>query len=207
MSGLKSFLLFITLFFCSSSILTAQLGNVQRDQVIGGELFGENFILSYGVNIGIGTLPSNRNNFTYFDLGILLNGRYNFLVPDNNSAFGIDIAPEVGTYTNGSLANYLGFSLPLMLSYNFGLGSTYESDKRFGLAVKTGIELDLGPLIGDRIPDFKPIILIPVAQLDIRFLKRGRSNIRDLYFKYGFISNETDGPNFTVAVGGLYMID
>lgn len=187
--------------------MIAQIGNISRDQVIGGELFGDNFHMSYGFNIGIGTLPSSRNNFTFIDIGVLLNGRYNFYKINEDNALGIDIAPEVGSYSNGSLANYLGFSIPVLASYNFGLGSTYESNRRIGLALKAGLELDIGPLVGERIPNYTPLTVLYVVQLDARFWKRGRNNIRNLYFKYGYISNENDGLNFVVSGGGLYMID
>ena len=189
------------------NISRPQLGNITRDQVLGGEYLGDKFFLSYGINIGFGTLPSNKNNYTYLDIGVLFNGRYNYYEINNNQSFGIDVAPEVGSYSSPSLENYLGFSIPLMASYNLGLGSTYESDNLFGLALKAGVELDVGPLIGDRVPNFIPLLVHPVVQLDIRFWKRAKRNIRDLYIKYGYISNETDGPNFTLAVGALYIID
>jgi len=126
------------------------------------QTIAEKIFYQWGGQIGATVLPSYdriytddpysnsdetelRGNQSYtFEFGMLCRLRYNLLEIDNNKSIGLGIAPglsymlQATSLPEDDIVNSVGFSLPFEFSYNFGPGSTYDSDKNVGFVFVAG---------------------------------------------------------------------
>ncbi len=74
--------------------------------------------------------------------------RYNFSEPDSEKAFSLSVQPalSVGFYSN---AGRFYFNLPVMAGWDFGAGSTYNSNANVGGFLRLGFEYNVLPLLKD----------------------------------------------------------
>jgi len=120
----------------------------------------------------------------------IYNYRYNLSEPSDNSAFTASAIPALGVFfgDNGGKNDGFGsFNLPLMLGYEFGAGSTYNSISNAGGFIRLGLEWTLAPMIGIDNNDGADIPnswVEPVAQAGVRYWNK-KNKLREIHVKYG----------------------
>lgn len=172
-----------------------------------------NLYMTYGSQFGFGNVELKQFDFGFFDFGISYGFRYNIVDISDDFAIGFDLNPEIGFYS-GELDQFsndglLGIHIPAFISLNFGVGSTYDSDKNIGVSIKPGVQLMMGPLVGiESSTDFKKTALVPVLQLSGRFWKRSTNKLREIFIKVGSkpASREDSDGTFIAYLGGAYFI-
>jgi len=116
----------------------------------------EKFFFQWGAQAGYFTLPSyDRFNNAgekfaeqekFYDLGVNIGLRYNLKeISDEQSiglianfGFGIIVGNTILTEEREKNGIY---HIPIDLSYHYGAGSTYASDKDFGFTIRAGVDL------------------------------------------------------------------
>jgi len=169
-----------------------------------------NLYTTYGSQFGVGNVDLGTTEYSFYDFGFSLGARYNLYDFTDNIAVGFEVAPEIGMMrsTEFNEEGFLGLMLPAFVSLNFGAGSTYDSDKNIGIAIKSGMQLIAGPLIIDTARDLNKTNWMPVVQLSGRFYQKLKKRLAEVYLKYGRTSENTsfiDG-NAILYVGGCYFI-
>ena len=137
-------------------------------------------------------VPVQTFNLNIFSFGI--EPRYNIREFDDNSAFAISAPLSLGLGQSGPMNNKVlgisgigSFQLPILAKLYIGSGSTYKSERDFGISFGGGLEYNkVGLLrmeeISNTTPDNKGWLL-PVATLGVHFW-RGY-NPMEINIKYG----------------------
>jgi|GEM_PF-5102270 len=87
--------------------------------------------------------------FSPYSVSFMYRFRYNLSEMSDNAAISLDIMPAVGLATFRAVENTgLGYiNIPVMVSYNFGVGSTYNSSAEKGGFIAAGIEYMKAPVV------------------------------------------------------------
>ncbi|MFT7591204.1 MAG: hypothetical protein ACI9UJ_001126 [bacterium] len=154
-------------------------------------------------------------SFTNNLISIGLEPRYNIRTLDENSAiaisspisigFGQVTAPPYSDFSVGSIEGFGSIQIPLFAKLYIGSGSTYESEKDFGISFGAGLEFNKVGLI--RLDQSQSAyrgntaFVIPVASLGFHFW-RGYSPV-EVNIKYG----ETQSRTFAFDRNGQSIHD
>lgn len=150
-------------------------------------------------------VPVQSFNLNIFSIG--LEPRYNLREFDDNSALAISAPFSIGLGQSGPANNdVLGvsgigsFQLPLLAKLYIGSGSTYRSEKDYGISIGGGLEVNRIGLLqmdaGSEDQAKNRAWVIPVATLGVHFwrgynpmeinLKYGAGNVKNYYVdKFG----------------------
>jgi len=107
-----------------------------------------------------GYLPTSysTNFFTLDMLSLLFRFRYNIVELNKDQSLSLSALPafglgvSFGTTINTDEVAFCSFDLPLILDYNIGNVSTYNTEKENGFVIGAGVEYTKAPLIGGAIP-------------------------------------------------------
>ena len=172
--------------------------------------FENNFYKTYGYHFGFGNIDVGVSDYRFIDFGVSFGARYNLFDLSDNVAIGFDVSPELGFFAGelrSSDTGLLAFNIPAFISFNFGAGSTYDSDKDFGIAIKPGLEFIYGPISSGDVDDVDKINFIPVLQISGRFWKRTNSKLRELYLRVGRQSSDNfEDGQMIIYFGWHYLL-
>lgn len=96
----------------------------------------------------------STNFFTLDMFSLLFRFRYNLIELNKDQALSLSALPtfglgvSFGTSINTDEVAFCSFDLPLILDYNIGNVSTYNTEKENGFVVGAGVEYTKAPLIG-----------------------------------------------------------
>jgi hypothetical protein len=145
--------------------------------------------------------PVQSFNLNIFSFGI--EPRFNIREFDDNSALAISAPISLGLGQSGPINNQVlgvsgigAFQLPILAKLYMGSGSTYKSEKDFGISFGGGLEFNkIGILRMEEVTSSMPANrgwVIPVATLGVHFwrgynpmeinIKYGAGKIKEYYF-------------------------
>jgi len=149
--------------------------------------------------------PVQTFNLNIFSFGI--EPRYNIREFDDNSAFAISAPLSLGLGQSGPINNKVlgisgigSFQLPILAKLYIGSGSTYKSERDFGISFGGGLEYNqVGLLRMEEVSSSAPKNkgwILPVATLGVHFwrgynpmeinIKYGAGTVKEYYFdQYG----------------------
>jgi hypothetical protein len=136
-------------------------------------------------------VPYQSATINLFSIG--LEPRYNFHVLNDDAAFAVSIPTAIGIGATSSVdetvlgtTGFGSIQVPLMLKFYLGNGSTYKSEKDYGISIGGGVEYDKLGLLNvageSEIVKNKGFVL-PVASFGIHFW-RNNSPV-EINLKYG----------------------
>jgi hypothetical protein len=145
----------------------------------------------------LGNVPYQSIGWSLFSLG--LEPRFNLYEMDQNASLAVSVPISFGLCqvvpASDALGGKEGFGslqIPVMLKLYLGFGSTYESEKDFGLSLGMGMEynkLGLISVSSESSSEGNKGWMMPAASLGIHFW-RGTSPM-EINLKYGFRSPES----------------
>ena len=176
------------------------------------------------------TTYAQFEGLSYFTF--IYNFRYNISEMSDNSAVTASLIPAVGVYiattgfssNGGSDATGFGsFNLPLLLGYEFGAGSTYNSTANMGGFIRFGVEWTKAPLFydsgdfGSEDVDIKTSWVEPAVQVGVRYWNK-KNKLREIAIKYGFgesapakdatyLGTETFGSAKTIRLSWMLFLN
>lgn len=170
--------------------------------------FKDKFFYGPGITGALTSMPGQEINsfFTRYEQvfgyagGLNYSFRFSLYELNDNNSLGIGIIPAIdilGIYgfKESDDIGWGGINLPIELSYNTGAGSTYNSDKELGVAIKGGIDLNYLPILMSKegnLRDFNQFYVDPYFSLSARFFSKKGTSLRDVSLRFSFIS-QTEG--------------
>ncbi|MDG1433904.1 MAG: hypothetical protein P8M17_01455 [Saprospiraceae bacterium] len=169
--------------------------------------FKDKFFYGPGITGALTSMPGQEVNslFDRYDqvfgyaAGLNYSLRYSIFELNDNNSFGIGIIPaiELGIYgfIERDDIGLGGINLPIELSFNTGAGSTYNSNKEFGIAIKGGIDMNFLPIFMSKegsLRDFNQFYVDPYVSLSGRFFGKRGTALRDVFLRFSFLS-QTEG--------------
>lgn len=198
-----------------------------------GQNFKDKLFKGWGIQAGLVNTQAKKVKTPFsekydllfgYNLGLSYNFRYNLYEASDNLSFGVSTAPALGVvdlYSFVKKGAWGGGSIniPLELTFDVGAGSTYNSDKNFGIALKGGIDMNIIPLLwlknfgGKPYDNYNRFFIAPHATLAIRYFGKKGTALRELFCRYDFMKQPSGvtkedgiGPAFLLRVGLIYFI-
>ena len=153
----------------------------------------------WGTTAGLFVYSENQGSL---DLGFFYGIRYNLKNLSDNFSVAVDASPNL----IGHISEYsgLGLKIPVELTLNIGAGSTYDSDKTYGVALGAGLAASFHPLIAFK-TDYRDVDkfgLYPTVSLGFRRFKSDSSALSEFSLRYFFIPSKElqEIPSFGLQV-------
>ncbi|MDF1697246.1 MAG: hypothetical protein P1U56_15490 [Saprospiraceae bacterium] len=135
---------------------------------------------------GVGFSGNSFSGRTWFvGAGFLYNLRFNITEMGDNSSIGLSsglvVALDYG-FDEDLETSYGGLYLPIHLNYNVGAGSTYDTDKDFGVGLGVGLTPSYMPLFGNTA--LRELRLSPSVKLSLRFWAAGSNALNEYFIRF-----------------------
>lgn len=186
----------------------------------------DRFIIGIGSQVGlvntkatkIGVNKDKYDSLFGIQFGVGVDLRYNIKVINENLSVGIGTNPSIGadyySFVKSGNTAYGSINIPVEFSLNIGEGATYESDKDFGFAIKTGVDLNIFPLFTDgrELPEnYQKFSAFPHVTLAVRFFGR-MDPLQEIFIRYNFArqpkavrEGDEIGPAVYLRGGLIYL--
>ena len=141
-------------------------------------------------------VPSQSATINFFSMG--LEPRYNFKQISDDAAFALSIPMSIGigatSSTDETVLGTNGFGsiqIPVMCKFYLGNGSTYKSEKNYGISVGGGMEYDKLGLLnisGETQKGDNRGFVLPVASFGVHFWRNNSPVEVNLKYGHGAIT-------------------
>jgi len=148
-------------------------------------------------------------NLNQAGIGYTYNFRYNLFEAGDNSAIGLGVGISAGLEFGANLEQELisagAVYLPIDLNYNYGAGSTYDTDQDFGIAIGLGVTPSYLPIFSNR--SISKLNSSPSLNLAIRQWVSGSNALKEYFFRFDKIPTDLVLPvdeglsSFTLTLG------
>gem|GEM_PF-1691303 len=184
------------------------------------------FFQDIGSAIEYGKYSSFLPDYSTYEsigVGMVFGTRYNLIEIKDNVSIGLDPSLVLGLHF-GSFSNpgttskgYGNLQLPVLGSFNFGAGSTYDTEKNFGIGIAGGFTLHYAPLIGGGdVEGLNRLRIGPSVKLAIRFWKSNSNELTNVFLRadsfsqlegVGVPKRVIDTKAFFISLGYSQFID
>lgn len=173
----------------------------------------EKLFFQGGVQVGYFNLPSyDRLNIAgekfaeqeqFYDVGLNIGLRYNIVELSDEQSIGLIANFGFGIIGGNTILvaseekNGI-YNIPIDLSYHYGAGSTYSSNKDFGFTVRAGVDFNYffttTGFVSNEYQDFKRKYVLPHLGVGVTFWGFESDVMQEIFVRFEFGKNQHTGP-------------